>query len=46
VAQIDAVLREEIDELIDDFGRTLKGWIGQATSSGRGVPQCAAPASV
>jgi hypothetical protein len=33
VAQIDAVLRKEIDELADDFGRTLKGWIGQATTS-------------
>jgi hypothetical protein len=33
LAQIDAVLREEIDELPDDFGRTLKGWIGQATTS-------------
>ena len=33
LAKIDAVLREEIDELTDDFGRTLKGWIGQATTS-------------
>ncbi|MET4296264.1 hypothetical protein ABIB06_007116 [Bradyrhizobium sp. LB8.2] len=46
VALIDAVLREEIDELIDDFCRTLKGRIGQATSYGRGAPQGAAPANV
>jgi hypothetical protein len=31
--QIDAVLREEIYELTDDFGRTLKGWIRQSTPS-------------
>ena len=40
LVQIDTVLGEKLDELTDDFSRTLKGWIGQATSS-KALPRAA-----